>query len=41
MAKDLWQLGEQYMGTPLDATDVASWAGRMRDEIIEPFLAER
>ena len=34
-------LASAYTGAPLDATDVASWAGRMRDEIIEPFLAER
>ena len=34
-------LASAYMGVPLDATDVASWAGRMRDEIIEPVLAER
>jgi probable F420-dependent oxidoreductase len=30
-----------YSGTPLDASDIASWATRFRDEVMEPFGAER
>ena len=32
-------LASPYSGSPLDAPEVASWANRVRDELIEPFRA--